>query len=46
MKCEICGKLIIDDYHTINNKNYHNGCIEKLVNKLKEIKEIKENQEK
>ena len=39
MKCEICGKDILNDSQCINYKYYHNDCIENLQQENKQLKE-------
>lgn len=39
MKCEICGKDILNDSQCINYKYYHNDCIENLQQENKQLKD-------
>lgn len=39
MKCEICGKDILNDSQCIDYKYYHNDCIENLQQENKQLKD-------
>lgn len=39
MKCEICGKDILENSQCIDYKYYHNDCIENLQQENKQLKD-------